>query len=122
MTVKITIKQGYILVEPSKGIDFWEIYEGVGKLLKIKEFPEKNDIWVFREGPSNLVLDNLFQLSELVDRYYPKGFTGHKTAIVAETGIQTGLAKMYAKIVEYLPFEIRIFQDIQSAEDWVKND
>jgi hypothetical protein len=39
--MKITKEKDYILVEPSEGIDFWEIIEGIGKLFTMDGFPQK---------------------------------------------------------------------------------
>ena len=36
--MKITNEKDYILVEPSEGIDFWEIIEGIGKLFTMDGF------------------------------------------------------------------------------------
>ena len=120
MEPKITVKKDYILVEPPKGVDYWQIYEEVGKLLARDDFPQKNDIWVFHEGPLLFLYEHLYKLKDFVADHYPKDFKGHKTAIVVETGIQTGLAEEYTRIVENLPFEIKVFSDIRSAEDWIK--
>ena len=119
MLPKITIKKDYILVEPSKGVNYWEIYEGVGELLTMKEFPRKNDVWVFRNGPVRLSYEDLYKLKDFVTVHYPKNFKGHKTAIVVETGFQSALSKIYAIITDVLPFEIKVFSDIQSAENWI---
>jgi hypothetical protein len=50
---KLTIKKDYILAEPHEN-DYWEIWETVGKLLRIPEYPYKNVIWVFQDRPINL--------------------------------------------------------------------
>lgn len=118
--MKITSKKDYILVEPPKGIDFWEIIEGIGKLFTFDGFPQKNDIWKFSEGPLSFQYEDIYKIRDFVVNYYPKNQNGHKTAIVVENGFQAGIAKEYASSVKDLPFETEVFFNIQSAEEWIK--
>ena len=119
--MKITIEKDYILVEPSAGVDFWEIIEGIGKLFKSDEFPQKNDIWKFREGPLSFQYGDIYKIKDFVFQYYPQNRNGHKTAIVVENGFQAGIAKEFANIVKELPAEIEVFFDLKAAKEWVKN-
>jgi hypothetical protein len=118
--MKITNVKDYILVEPSAGIDFWEIIEGIGKLLSLDGFPQKGDIWKLKEGPLSFLYDDIYRLKEFVFKYYPRNQNMHKTAIVVESGFQAGIAKEYAKIVQDLPVEIEVFFDMEAAEKWIK--
>jgi len=120
MPMKITNEKDYILVEPSEGIDFWEIIEGIGKLFTMDGFPQKNDIWKFREGPLSFQYEDIYKIKDFVGNYYPKYRNRHKTAIVVENGFQAGLAKEYTNIVKDLPFAIRVFFNIEPAEEWIK--
>ena len=120
MPLKITAKQDYILVEPSAGMDYWEILEGISKLFSMPEFKDKNDIWVFREGQVKMLYTDLYEVKDSVKEIYPADSNGSKTAIVAETGIQHSLAKLYSDIGKNLPREIKVFSDLKSAKDWIK--
>jgi len=62
MSPEITIKKDYILVEPKEGIDYWEIQRGVARLFYTSGIPEKNGIWVFREGQEKFSSDGLYIL------------------------------------------------------------
>ena len=92
MEPKITIKKDYILVEPKEN-NYWEIYEAVGKLLKMPEYPDKNVIWIFREGPLNLVYDDLYKIRDFIKENYPQDATRSKTAMVVASGLQKALAE-----------------------------
>ena len=119
MSPQITIKKDYILVEPKDGFDFREIQQGVARLFYVKGIPEQNRIWIFREGPQNLSDDDLNRLKSLVKEYYPQDARIKKTALVVESGLQTGLAESFIKIAEDLPQEFKIFSNLADAEDWV---
>ena len=120
MPPEITIKKDYILIEPKAGIDLREIQQGVARLFYVKEIPEQNRIWVFREGPQNLSYDDLSRLKDIVKQNYPKDSRINKTALVVVAGAQSGLAEAFTKIAEDLPQTFEIFSSLADAEEWVK--
>jgi hypothetical protein len=120
MSPEITIKKDYVLIEPKKGTDYSEIHRGVARLFYVDEIPEKNRIWVFREGPEKFSYDDLQKLRDIIKENYPAGHKINKTAIVIESDFQSSMAESFRKVAKDLPFEIRIFHDIHDAEDWVK--
>ena len=120
MAPKITVKKDYILVEP-KEVDYWEIWEGVGKLRNLPEFSEKNNIWVFNDSQIKFRFEDLFKLKEYINKIYPGKMTRIKTAIVVETDAQSAMALLFSQIAENLPFEIEVFTDFQAAEGWIIN-
>jgi hypothetical protein len=119
MAPKITIKKEYILVEPET-VEFWEIVESAGIVRNLPEFSEKNDIWLFRESPIQLVYEDLYKLKDIIQKIYPENVKRNKTAIVVGSGLQSALAESFRQIADGLPFEIQIFTDFQAAEDWIK--
>lgn len=120
MSPKITIKEEYILVEPREGTDFWEIQRGIARLLYVDEIPDKNRIWVFREGPANISYEDLRKLKDLVKENYPKEGRINKTALVVESGMQSSLAETFTQIARDLPQQFKVFSTLAEAEDWVK--
>jgi hypothetical protein len=120
MPPQITIKRDYILIEPKAGIDFREIQQGLARLFYVKEIPEQNRIWVFREGPQNLSRADLSRLKDIVKQYYPKDSRLNKTALVVNPGAQSDLAEAFTKIAEDLPQTIKIFSSLADAEKWVR--
>jgi hypothetical protein len=120
MSPEITINKDYILVEPKKGINYWEIRRAVSRLFYVSGIPQKNGIWVFREGQEKFSYNDLYRLRDIIKENYPKDVNINKTAIVVESGFQSSMAKSFRQIAEDLPFEIRVFSDFQAAEDWVK--
>jgi hypothetical protein len=120
MPPQITIKKDYILIEPKAGIDFREIQQGLARLFYVKEIPEQNRIWLFREGPQNLSYADLSRLKDIVKQYYPKDSRINKTALVVNPGAQSDLAEAFTKIAEDLQQTIKIFSSLADAEKWVK--
>ena len=120
MSPKITIKENYVLVEPKEGIDLREIQQGVARLFYVEGIPEQNRIWVFREGPQTLSLDDLPKLRDLIKENYPEDASINKTAIVVESESQSSMAEAFAKIAEDLPQQFKVFSNLADAEVWVK--
>jgi tRNA A37 threonylcarbamoyladenosine biosynthesis protein TsaE len=114
----ITVKKDYILVEPEE-VDYWEIWEGIAKEMSLPEFPEKNDIWIFHEGPVKLTYVDLYRLKDFIEENYPENAIKNKTAIVVESGTQKAIAESFIQITVNLPFKIKAFSDLKSAEDWI---
>ena len=120
MSPEITITKNYILVEPKEDIDYREIRRAVARLFYTSGIPEKNGIWVFREGQEKFCYDDLYRLKDLIKENYPKDVKINKTAIVVESGFQSRMAESFRQIAEDLPFEIRVFSDFRAAENWIK--
>ena len=121
MAAKIINKKDYILVQPQE-LDYWEIFESLGKLFKKPEYLEKSVIWIFREGQLKLTYDDLYKIKAFVNKHYPENAKpDKKVAIVVETGLHTAMAKDYASIIGSPAPEFRVFSDLASAEDWIVN-
>jgi hypothetical protein len=120
MSPQITIKEDYVLVEPKEGTDFWEIQRGVARLFYADRIPEKNRIWVFREGPQKLSGDDLHKLGEIIKENYPSDAKINKTAIVVASEMQSSMAESFAQIGEDLPQTFKVFSNLADAEVWVK--
>jgi hypothetical protein len=120
MPPEITIKKDYILIEPKAGIDLREIQQGVARLFYVKEIPEQNRIWVFREGPLNLSYDDLPRLKDIIKQNYPTDSRINKTAIVVNPGMPADLAEAFAKITADLPQTFEVFSSLEDAEEWIK--
>ena len=80
MSFYITSTDDCIILEFSKGMDFWEIMEGIPKLCSMPEFNDKSDIWVFRDGQLIILYSDLYDLKNAAEKFYPKVSKGKKTA------------------------------------------
>jgi len=117
--IEIVPKEDYILVKPPAGVNFWDIFMTIGKLLPMPEYQEKNDIWIFRDGGVTLNFSDLQKLKDFSRENIPKKAKGKKTALVVSTGFQRGLAESFATVGEKHPRQLMVFSDLKKAEDWV---
>lgn len=120
MTAEIRVNKDYILVAPKEGINYREIRRAIARLFYVSGMPQKNGIWVFRPGEEKFTPDDLYRLRDIIRDNYPKDVKINKIAIVVESGFQSKMAESFRQIGGDLPFEIQIFSDFQSAENWVK--
>jgi hypothetical protein len=80
MSPEITKKKDYVLIEPKEGTDYSEILRAVGRLFYVDEIPEKNRIWVFREGPEKFSCDGLHRQRDIFKENFPNDHKINKTA------------------------------------------
>jgi hypothetical protein len=120
MAPRFTVKSDYILVEPRTN-EYWEIWETIGRLIKMPEYPHKNAIWLFTEAPVQISYDDLYTFKDFIKDNYPSNATKSKTALVVESKLRAGLAELFAEIAEDLPYKIKVFSNLKAAEVWVKN-
>ena len=119
MSLKFTNYDDYILIESPTGMDYWEIIEGIPKLILMPDFDNKNDIWVFRSGQIKMAHTDLYAIKSLVEEICSKNSKGSKTAIVTNNEFQQTYGLLYSDICKDLQREIRVFTDLKSAENWI---
>lgn len=78
-------------------------------------------LWDLRQGNIESTDDEVWNLARTVRTLNLSIRTGGKTALVAGEGAIFGLARMYQHIADTLtlPFEIRVFNNIEEAYDWL---
>ncbi|MBW2441544.1 MAG: hypothetical protein JRH12_13790 [Deltaproteobacteria bacterium] len=119
MSLKFIDCNDYILIESPTGMDFWEIMEGITKLISMPGFKNKNDIWVFTSGQIRMAYADLYTIKNLVEEICSKNSKGTKTAIVVKNGLQQTLGIYYSDIGKDLPRKIRVFSELESAKNWI---
>ena len=102
MSPEITKKKDYILIVPKAGTDYSEILRAVGRLFYVDEIPEKNRIWVFREGPEKFSCDDLLKLRDIIKENYPNDHKINKTAILEAIDDKLGIVKHREKKIRQL--------------------
>ena len=120
MSLKITFKKDYIILEPEAGTDFRQIRAGLARLYYVPGLPDKNRLWLFRDGPVNIDDQDLQGLKDFIKENYPPEAKLNKTAIVIESEFQANMAAAFKKLVSDLPFEINVFTDLQTAQGWLE--
>ena len=119
MAPKITTKKDYILVESIEP-EFWEIWESLAKLLNMPEYPDKNVIWLFNEGPLKITYDDLYKIKDLLNENFPENSRpDKKLALVVTGGLHQAMATEYSKMLADFPVASKVFSDFDAAEEWI---
>jgi len=102
-------------------ISFGEVFDA---LLAFYKHPTKHMIWDIREADisdaRNDDLRKLVKTTKEVAHGRPYG----KTAILGQTDLQFGLARMYATYgeLEDHPVQISVFRSLESAMQWITSE
>lgn len=72
MPLNVTNTADFILAEFTGGIDYWEILEGISKILSMPEFKVKNDIWTFEDGQLKILFSDLYKIKDSVKNFILK--------------------------------------------------
>ena len=120
MPLKITFKKNFIILEPEAGTDFRQIRSALARLYYVPGLPDKNRIWILRDGPENISEEELRGLRDFIKENYPPDAGMNKTAIVIESKFQANMAAAFKRLLADFPFEIEIFTDLQAAEKWIE--
>ena len=121
LEIEVLIKKNFILIKPPSIINLSNILTCISILFSIPGFQEKNDIWLFFEGPINILFSDSEKIKNVAEINFPKYAKCGKTAIVVNNAIQYNLAVLYADTGKNLPREIKVFRDLGSAKVWVTN-
>lgn len=76
-------------------------------------------LWDLRDvNLQSITADSIERLSELTEKVWNKDQDG-KTAIVATKKLVYGLSRMYQQTAGDQPRDIAVFEDLDSARDWL---
>ena len=84
-----------------------------------------NSIWNFLEASidAEIRIATLYDLISFLQRNRDIRGSGYKVAVVTRTGADIGIVKMFSMIVSWkaLPFKLKIFDEMVSAQEWVND-
>lgn len=111
----------YVRVDLELGMSADEIKNAIRTLSLDTDRMDKNCLWKFHNGTFSLAYDELISIKELVQNKYlcDKGF--ERIALVAVSGFQMGIIDLFVHILSDLPFEVRSFPTVNSAEPWLSS-
>lgn len=119
MSLKFNSHKDYILIQSTSGIDYFEIVEGISKLISLPEFKNKKDIWIFESGIVNIAYSDLNKIKLLVEKICPRFSKKARTALVVKNDFQQAVCMLYSDICKDLNQDIRVFTNFESAKDWI---
>lgn len=81
-----------------------------------------NVLWDFSDASlASTETDDIHQMIQFIRFHIDKRGTNFKLAIVARGKLEFGLSRMYQAYGEILPFDKKVFYDLQQAVNWINS-
>jgi hypothetical protein len=119
---KIILPDGPVLLIASGEITGKEIIQALQNLLNDPDFkPNIDSIWDFRSVTTRLIdAQEITDLINFVRTIQEKRGRDYRVAIIVTRDMDYGLARMFEVHSQDLPFQVRIFEDLEQAKSWLK--
>jgi hypothetical protein len=121
ITHHIKAPNGPIKLTASGSVMAVDIIEGLKKVMEDPAFKPGMDIlWDFRDVRSEISkADQIREIVSYIRTNQDRRGGNYRVALVVTRDIDFGLARMYEAYSQELPFEIRIFKNLNDAENWL---
>jgi len=119
ISISYNKKLNLLYCRPATGVSLEEFDLCMKQIVNSSEFSaDINTIWITTEIDF-AKFDKELQMAiiKLREKYPQRGDA--RIAIVAENPLGFGLGRMYQGYSTLLPQRVRIFRDLQSAEEWI---
>ncbi len=120
MPYTITSHTDFIEVNLTGHASKWDVIQAVGELMVLDPRKEKPDLWTVADG-CVIPLAEYPAIVEQLAPLYQKEIACPKSAIVASSAVQRGLAELYKSEATVYPFDMRIFDSRAAALDWFRD-
>ncbi len=117
---QIKKSDSHLLVQLNECFDANTVRTIIHHVTMMKEFPCTNDIWLIGKHQAHIRLGELDTLVRDYHHHCPEDSTRTKTAVVAELGLTQAILELWVNAVKKkVPFDIRLFQTLETAEAWL---
>jgi hypothetical protein len=121
-TIKIDKITGLITITIAGEINLLHSIKTVAQeMLKDPDFhPGMDALWDIRKAEmQNLPTNDILSLVSFIKSHQQERGAGYKVAIVADRDLLFGGARMFEAFADTVPFNCRVFRDIEEAESWI---
>lgn len=118
---KINQPDGPVILTASGAITGKEIIQAIKDLVNDPDFkPNINSIWDFRAVTTRLIdSQEITDLITFIRTIQEKRGRDYRVAILVSRDMDYGLARMFEAHSQSLPFQVRIFEDLEQAKSWI---
>ena len=119
---KIILPDGPLIFTASGAITGKEVLQALRELLNDPECKTSMDIlWNFRAVTTRIVdAQEIKDLVNFIRTNQTKRGSDYRVALVVSRDMDYGLVRMYKAYSQDLPFQLRIFEELEEAESWLK--
>ena len=116
---EISSQENYLLVNIQNNFDSQQAISAIKELFSRDDYSDRNDIWNIGAKIVNLSFQELEVIAKTISYIYPSNATRSKTAFVVTSLFPTAMASEFIKFAKTLPYELRIFDNLEEAEQWL---
>ena len=110
----------HLLVEFKDNFDYNTMRAILHHVTMLKEYPETNDVWLIGKHRSGIRLHEVEHLVQDFRCRCPDDANHKKTAIVVDQGLTFAVLSLWVSAVQRkVPFEIKMFETLEEAYDWI---
>jgi hypothetical protein len=117
-----TIKDcgAYIRVD-IEGTDSRVIIEGIKAAYALPDYQSRYSLWVFGPESFRVQMGELLEIAQFIRKSYSRTSARTRRAMVIPPGLNAGFARVWSEMVTNLPFDLKIFHELEEAEVWLRN-
>ena len=82
------------------------------------DFFVKNNIFIFSSEFMEVKAEELEMITQFILKNFQTNLVTIKSAVVVPPGFNMAIVELWATAANRLPFDVKIFSDLKSAEDW----
>ncbi len=79
-------------------------------------------LWDFRGCTTDIRYDSMMKIKKYIDSSYNQNWSHSISAFVVDSNLLYGLSRMYEIMSADLPTTLRIFKDMDEAENWIREE
>jgi hypothetical protein len=79
-------------------------------------------LWDFRGCMTDINYESMMSIKKYIDMSYDPNWSHSITAFVVDHDLLYGLSRMYELISDDLPTTLKIFKDMNNAENWIREE
>jgi hypothetical protein len=114
---------GVITYAVTGELDIAELRAALEGIYSAPDFrPGMHSLWQMKEGTIAVPATKLPELIQLLNERSDKRGTGYKVAIVVRGNLDFGLSTIFQMHAYSLPFDVKVFQSLTQAREWLEED
>jgi len=112
----------YFQIKWSGAITETSVIDCSKSIATFSDYPQKNRIYDLRDATFEISGFSLAGIANFTQLVYPMDAKQSKAAIVVSPGLQKAIVEIFKDYESKLPYQIKIFYDQESAEEWAMNE
>lgn len=115
---RISYDRNVFVVEILGAANFDVVIEAIKDAYSQPDYFVKNNIFIFSSEYFEVKAEELEMVTQYILENIQNKLVTIKSAVVVPPGFNTAIVELWATAADRLPYDLKIFSDLKSAEDW----